>query len=137
MTAPTIVGVYRSANARVVERLLAPALAAGWTTAWWALDHVAPGLTAHTVGEGPGEKLPLLNEALRRHGAPRGAVVLSDDDIEFARGNVTDVVALAARAGLGVAQPAHAPGSEVSHGITRARPRSRVRLTTFVESGPL
>ena len=43
---------------------------------------------------------------------------------------------MAARAGLGLAQPAHAAGSEVSHGITRAQPRSRARLTTFVESGP-
>jgi hypothetical protein len=63
--------------------------------------------------------------------------VLSDDDIAFTRGDVVGLLDLASRAGLGLAQPAHAPGSEVSHGITRARPRSRARLTTFVESGPL
>jgi hypothetical protein len=137
MTMPTIVGVYRAANAATVERLVTPALAAGWTTAWWALDSVAPSLARHTVGEGPGEKLPLLNETLGRHGSPAGAVVFSDDDIIFTRGDVTELVSLATRAGLGLAQPAHAPGSEVSHGITRAFPRSRVRLTTFVESGPL
>jgi hypothetical protein len=134
---PAIVGIYRAANAGHVERLLAPALAAGWTTAWWALDRRAPSLEAHTVGEGPGEKLPLLQEALERHGPPEGGLVLSDDDIAFARADLTQFLALASRAGLGLAQPAHAPGSEVSHGITRARPRSRVRLTTFVESGPL
>lgn len=137
MTSATVVGIYRAANASRVARLLAPALAAGWTTAWWALDRVAPALAAHTVGVGPGEKLPLLDEALGRHGPPSGAVVLSDDDIAFARGDVVELVELAARAGLGLAQPAHAPGSEVSHGITRVRPRSRARLTTFVESGPL
>jgi hypothetical protein len=135
MTA-AIVGIYRAANAGHVERLLGPALAAGWSTAWWALDRVAPELEAHTVGEGPGEKLPLLDEALERIGPPGGPVVLSDDDIAFERGNVIELVEVAARAGLGLAQPAHAAGSEVSHGITRAQPRSRARLTTFVESGP-
>ena len=39
MTA-VIVGIYRAENAGHVERLLAPALAAGWSTAWWALDRV-------------------------------------------------------------------------------------------------
>jgi hypothetical protein len=137
VSAPAIVGVYREANADHVERLLAPALAAGWTTAWWALDRVAARLEPHTVGEGPGDKLPLLDETLQRHGPPPGAVVLSDDDIEFERGDVVELVNVARRADLGLAQPAHAPGSEVSHGITRARPRSRARLTTYVEGGPL
>jgi hypothetical protein len=137
MSVPTVVGIYRAANAHLVEKLLAPALSAGWTTAWWALDRKAPALAAHTVGVGPGEKLPLLDETLRRHGRPRGALVLADDDIVFERGDLTELVSIATRAGLGLAQPAHAPGSEVSHGITRAQPRSRARLTTFVESGPL
>jgi hypothetical protein len=137
MSTPVIVGVYRAPNAPHVERLLAPALAAGWSTAWWALDEVAPALERYTVGTGPGEKLALLDEALQRHRRPEGAVLLSDDDIRFERGDIVRLVALAERAGLGLAQPAHAPGSEVSHGITRARSRSRVRLTTFVEGGPL
>ena len=118
-------------------RLLEPALASGWTTAWWALDRRVPALDAHTVGEGPGEKLPLLQEALSRHGGTTGPVVLSDDDLAFVRGDVTRFLALARRAGLGLAQPAHAPGSQVSHGITGRRRVSMVRLTTFVESGPL
>lgn len=137
MSTPVVVGVYRARNAAHVQRLLAPALAAGWSTAWWALDEVAPGLERHTVGTGPGEKLVLLNEALERHGHEGGAVLLSDDDIRFERGDLVTLVDLAAKAGLGLAQPAHAPGSEVSHGITRVRARSRARLTTFVESGPL
>jgi hypothetical protein len=137
MSAPTIVGIYREANAGVVERLLAPALAAGWTTAWWALDRVAGPLERHTVGQGPGEKLPLLNEICLRQGGVPGPLVLADDDVDFTRGDVVELLSLATKAGLGLAQPAHAPGSEVSHGITRMRPRSRVRLTTFVEGGPL
>ena len=137
MSAPAIVGVYRERNAHVVERLLAPALGAGWTTAWWALDRIAGPLAEYTVGEGAGEKLPLLNEVLARHGLPEDALVLSDDDVEFTRGDLVELASVARQAGLGVAQPAHATGSEVSHGITRARPRSRVRRTSFVESGPL
>jgi hypothetical protein len=137
VSAPTIVGIYRAANAAHVGRLLAPALAAGWAAAWWALDETAPSLESQTVGVGPGEKLPLLQEALTRHGRTDGPVLLSDDDIAFERGDVTRFLALAQRAGLGLAQPAHVPRSEVSHGITRLQPRSRVRLTTFVESGPL
>jgi hypothetical protein len=134
---PALIGIYRAANADRVERLLGPALAAGWTTAWWALDEVVPALERHTVGEGPGEKLPLLDDALERHGPPEGPVVLSDDDIAFERGDVVVLTELAERAGLGLAQPAHAPGSQVSHPITRAAAWSRARLTTFVESGPL
>jgi hypothetical protein len=140
MSTPLVVGVYRARNAPHVERLLAPALAAGWNAAWWALDEVAPELAEHTVGAGAGEKLVLLDEALARHGRQGrqdGAVLLSDDDIRFERGDLVSFLDLAAKAGLGLAQPAHAPGSEVSHGITRVRPRSRVRLTTFVEGGPL
>jgi hypothetical protein len=134
---PTIVGIYREANAAIVERLLEPAVAVGWPSAWWALDRVAKPLAAVTVGEGPGEKLPLLNRVLERRGPVEGPLLLSDDDIAFERGDVVELVSLSERAGLSLAQPAHAEGSEVSHGITRARPRSRVRLTTFVESGPL
>jgi hypothetical protein len=130
---PAIVGVYREANAPVVERLLEPALAAGWSTAWWALDRTAGSLASVTAGEGTGEKLPLLNRLLERHGPVDGPLLLSDDDIAFERGDVVDLVDLSERAGLALAQPAHAAGSEVSHGITRARPRSRARLTTFVE----
>jgi hypothetical protein len=89
------------------------------------------------VGAGPGEKLPLLNRVLEMHGPVAGPLLLSDDDVAFERGNLVELVALAERAHLALAQPAHAEGSEVSHGITRARPRSRARLTTFVESGPL
>lgn len=136
-SAPAIVGIYRAANACYVERLLAPALAAGWAASWWALDRVTAALAEHTVGQGPGEKLPLLQAAIERHGPVRGPLLLADDDIAFSRGDVVRFVDLARRAGLGLAQPAHAAGSEVSHEITRHRPRTRARLTTFVESGPL
>ncbi len=111
MSAPTVVGIYRAANAPHVDRLLAPVLAAGWTAAWWALDEIVPALAAQTVGEGPGEKLPLLQAAIERHGPLSAELVLSDDDIAFARGDLTHFVELARRAGLG---------------LRAARPRARL-----------
>ncbi len=133
----TIVGIYRHDNAEHVSRLLEPALAAGWPTGWWALDRTHPQLAEITVGEGPGLKLPLLNETLGLLGSTGGWTVLSDDDLRFRRGDVVRFVELAERAGLDLAQPGRVPGTGRSHEITVAAPRSRVRTTTFVESGPL
>ena len=86
--APAIVGVYRSANASLVEQLVAPALAAGWTTAWWALDEVHDRLASFTVGTGPGEKLPLLNATIELGAAGVRTLVLADDDLRFSNGDV-------------------------------------------------
>ncbi len=137
MSSPRIVGVYRARNAETVENLLRPALDAGWRAAWWALDEVAPNLAPITVGAGPGEKLPLLNAALTTLEPTGGPLLLSDDDYSFTTGSLVRFLELAAQARLDISQPAHAPGSHVSHGITRAVRRSSARLTTFVESGPL
>jgi hypothetical protein len=132
-----IVGVYRRENAPHVLGLLEPALTRGWRTAWWGLDGDRAELREFTVGEGPGLKLPLLNRLLEHVGKPAGWTVLSDDDLRFVRGDVVGFVELCERGALDLAQPARAPGTNCSHGITVAAPRSRVRRTTFVESGPL
>jgi hypothetical protein len=63
--------------------------------------------------------------------------VLCDDDVEFARGNVVRLVEECDSAGFGIAQPAHAVGSHVSHPHTQAMPRARARSVTFVEAGPV
>jgi len=132
-----IVGVYRRRNAEHVLRVLDPALGEGWTTAWWALEGVDPSLAGYTVGEGPGDKFPLVNETLRLGGPPSAWNLVSDDDIEFRRGDVARLVQLCDRAGLDIAQPARARDSSHSHRITAASRLARARLTTFVESGPL
>jgi len=134
---PRIVGIYRRRNAQHVRRLLQPALEHDWRAGWWALDGVDPELSEVTVGEGPGLKLPLLNETLRRLGPPSPWTVLSDDDLRFQNGNVVSFVNLCVRADLDLAQPARAVGTQASHEITAAVRLSRARLTTFVESGPL
>jgi hypothetical protein len=133
----TIVGVYRRRNADRVAALVEPALAQGWRVAWWALEGADPLLAEVTVGEGPGLKLPLLNETLRRLAAPTDWTVVSDDDLGFRRGDVVRFARLCERAGFDLAQPARARGTELSHGITVAPRLSRARRTTFVESGPL
>ena len=137
MSDVAIVGVYRRQNAAHVLRLLEPALAAGWKTAWWALDGTDARLDEVTVGEGPGLKLPLLNRVLARLGAPTRWTVLSDDDLHFVRGDVVRLVRLGERAQLDVVQPARAGGTHRSHAITTAIHLSRARVTSFVESGPL
>ena len=133
----TVIGVYRRRNVRYVRPLVEAALAAGWSTAWWALDEVSDALATHTVGCGPGEKLPLLNEIIERANVAEGWIVVADDDIVFARGSVVELVGVCARAGFALAQPALAVGGTFSHEITLSRTLSIARKTTFVEVGPL
>lgn len=133
----TIVGVYRRRNAEHVRRLLEPALERGWSTGWWALDEVDPSLRELTLGEGPGLKLPLLNETMRRLGSRSAWTVISDDDLVFRKGDVVRLVHRSERAALDLAQPARARGTQLSHGVTVEVRFSRVRRTSFVESGPL
>jgi hypothetical protein len=134
----TVYCVYRRRNAGVVEELLAPALAAGWTVGLWALDELGPSLEAHTAGHGTGTKFELVNRLLtERPPSADGYIVVADDDAVFTRGDLTAFVDLAEAAGLGLAQPAHVYRSNISHRLTWRRPLSRARLTTFVEIGPI
>jgi len=136
MTEATLVGVYRSRNAQRVRRIVEPALARGWTVAWWALEDTPPELEPVTVGSGEGARLELLNRTLEHARGAGGWIVASDDDVAFVRGDVVRLVALAGRAGLDLAQPARADAG-VDHGITSYRRLSRVRRTSFVEIGPV
>jgi hypothetical protein len=133
----TIVGVYRRRNAEHVRRLLQPALEQGWAIGWWALDEVDPSLRELTLGKGPGLKLPLLSETMRRLGSESSWTVISDDDLVFRKGDVVRFVRLCERAGIDLAQPARARGTQLSHGITVQVRCSRARRTSFIESGPL
>ena len=136
-TEAKIIGVYRRRNARLVLDLLEPALEQGWTTAWWALDGIEGSLERYTVGEGPGEKFPLVNETLRLSGSPVSWTLVSDDDLSFRQGDMTRLVRLCDSARFDIAQPARARDSAHNFRITAAARLARARLTTFVESGPL
>jgi hypothetical protein len=137
----SLIGVYRRRNASSVAELVSVTLERGWPTAWWALDELEPDLARVTVGEGRGTRLSLLNE-LAGHVPQQGYLVVSDDDVIFTRGSLHSLVVLCDRARLDLAQPARSDDNSrfelnVAHAITRARRLSRVRLTTFVETGPL
>jgi hypothetical protein len=131
-----IVGVYRRRNVGCVLRLLEPALRAQWLTAWWALDGADPKLADYTIGEGPGEKLLLVNRALAKL-PPATWTVISDDDLVFQDSNVVEFVMTCDALQLDLAQPARVRGTQRAHAIVEQRRRSRARLTSFVECGPL
>jgi hypothetical protein len=134
----SLVCVYRSKNQRFVLELLAQAMELEMAIALWALDARAANLAERTIGCGPGPRLQLLNRLLGALPASAtGPLVVCDDDIVFERGGLRELLALTSACGFGVAQPAHAPGSYINHGITRARPLTLARVTTYVESGPV
>ena len=64
-------------------------------------------------------------------------IVMIDDDVELPKGFLDDFLAGADRAGLEIAQPAHRLNSHAAWPITRRRPWSTARRTTFVEIGPV
>jgi hypothetical protein len=134
---PLLAGVYAAEKAERLVRVAGPATRAGWEVALWALDGIDERLAGVTRGSGAGFRLENLNRVLGPVLEEPRWVVLCDDDVEFVRGDVVRLVAECEAAGFGLAQPAHAPGSHVSHGHTRAVPRSRSRAVTFIECGPI
>ena len=120
---PLFAGIYMSGKAARTARAIEPARRAGWEIALRALNDVAPELADVTVSQGPGKRLENLNGLVELTGGLPRFVVLCDDDVEFVRGDVVELVAECAAAGFGLGQPAHAPGSEVSHPHTRVASR--------------
>ena len=133
-----VYSVYRARNAAHVHALLDP-LPPDWPVHLWALDVAVPGLAAWTRGSGPGWKFDLLNRLLASHPPPRsGEVVFADDDVAFGPGgDVVRLVSVFRAAGLDLAMPAHVPHTTASYAFTLRRRWTRVRLTPFVEIGPL
>ena len=128
--------VYRRRNAETVSELL-DELPRSAVVQLWALDEPDPGLADVTLGTGPGPRLTLLNRLLAALPAGDRWTVIADDDVRFVRGSAPRLAALAAAAGLDVAQPAHDRLSKVNHPATRVRPLRIARETRFVEAGPL
>jgi hypothetical protein len=133
-----LLSIYRRDNRDAVGRLVEEARSAGWRTALWALDEPVPELREATAGSGPGPRTELLNR-LASWVDPRADeyVVIADDDIAVTRGGLDELLRMASRARLGLAQPAHDWKSFSSHDITVGHPWSAVRHTGFVEIGPV
>jgi hypothetical protein len=133
-----LVCVYRKENSRIVVELVNQALALEMAVALWALDSPIASLAERTVGSGPGSRLQLLNRLCNSLPASAsGQLVVCDDDIRFERGGLRGLLSLTTACDFGLAQPAHAPRSYVNQAITRARPLTLARVTTYVESGPV
>jgi hypothetical protein len=101
-----------------------------------------PELREHTVAEqlggGKFENLNRVLEASRAAGAavPDWTLVV-DDDVRLPRAFLDRFVAICERFGLDVAQPAQTLRSHSAWKVTRRRPASLVRVTRFVEIGPV
>ena len=126
-----VIGVYRRRNAETIAALTAEA----GQTRLWALDDVSPLLSDVTVGVGPGTRFGLLNALAES--VDRPYLVVADDDVRFERGSVSSLVDLAHMYHLDLCQAAHSHDSNYSLPFTLQRPLSSVRLTNFVEIGPL
>lgn len=127
----TLVSVYRRKNAATLSRLVEDAPSASL----WGLDGVADELVHSTAGEGPGWRFPLLNRLFNAD--DDRYLVVADDDVQLRPGDLRRLVRIAAAFNLDLCQPAHGPRSQYSHNVTLRRPFSLLRLTTFVEIGPL
>jgi GT2 family glycosyltransferase len=83
-------------------------------------------------------KFENLNALLQAHPLDdRDWLLIVDDDVALARGFLDAFLYAAERAGLRLAQPAHRLHSHAAWAVTRRRPGSTVRETTFVEIGPV
>jgi hypothetical protein len=133
MTTPafTVVSVYRRKNVRTLQRLLRGAPSARL----WGLDGVASTLVDATIGSGPGTRLALLNRLVEH--SPPGYIVVADDDVAIERGSIARLVRIAKRLRLDLCQPAQLRSGHWSHEFTLQRALSAVRVTNFVEVGPL
>ncbi|HEU4977703.1 MAG TPA: glycosyltransferase family 2 protein [Solirubrobacteraceae bacterium] len=99
--------------------------------------------TRHELGVHVGEphgrgKFQALNALLAQTPAQgHDWLIVLDDDIVLPRGFLDEFLAAAGSAGLRIAQPAHRLHGHAAWKVTRRRPFSSVRETTFVEIGPL
>jgi GT2 family glycosyltransferase len=91
-----------------------------------------------TAPAGARGKFENLNALLAEHPpGDRDWLLVVDDDVALPRGFLDAFLCAAERAGLKLAQPAHRLHSHAAWAVTRRRPRSTVRETTFVEIGPV
>lgn len=135
--AMALFSIYRRANEGNVRAMIDGA-GAGSIVALHALDEVAPSLRECTVGVGPGLRMELIDALWRGRRPPDDHyVVVADDDVVFPGAGIGMLVDVAHRAGLDLAMPAHAPGSHHTFRVTRQRAAATVRLTKFVEVGPV
>ncbi len=95
-------------------------------------------VSVHTAPPGAAGKFENLNLLLARHPAEgHDWLLVFDDDVELPHGFLDRFLFLCERFSLTLAQPAHALHSHAAWAVTRRRPGSIVRETSFVEIGPV
>lgn len=132
-----VVCIYRRRNATTVQRLLTDLPDA--RVRIWSLDEIDEHLADATVGVGKGTRTELINRLAivdEERDASRWLLV-ADDDVRLPVGQLRLFVRMAQLAGLDVSQPAHLPRSYASWPFNRQRLSTLVRVTRFVEQGPL
>ena len=134
----TLLSVYNRRRARILHDLVDQATDLGGTVRLWALDEPADALAPWTVGSGKAPRCTLLNRLYAQAPAD-GDVVVADDDVAFARGDLGRFLEVFRRFGWDLAQPSHAwRGSNASYRFfSRRRPWLRGRDSMFVEIGPM
>lgn len=111
------------------------------TFAFGATAEPEPALAAGTAlsGLAGGGKFENLNRLLAAAPALDDFdwLIVSDDDVELAPHFLDRALALCARLGLDLAQPAQTMRSHAAWRVTRRRPFSLARRTDYVEIGPV
>lgn len=82
-------------------------------------------------------RLTKINAALAARAAPFDWLVIADEDVTVGAAFLDCFLVAAEAAGLVLAQPAHRIHSHASYAVTQRVARSVVRLTRFVEVGPI
>jgi hypothetical protein len=134
-----VIGVYRDAS------LLADALHAlhssrhNVRSALGAMGAADPRLREQTVAEGlTGGKFENLNRVLAAAaGVTPDWTLVVDDDVRLPRGFLDGFLGVCETFELELAQPAQTLRSHSAWKVTRRRPASLVRITRFVEIGPV
>ena len=133
----SLLGVYNRRKAAIMGGVARQAAALGGSVHLWALDERAPELAHWTKGVGKAPRCELLNR-LYLTTPDDTDIVVSDDDVDFRRGDLAGFLERFHEGGWDLAQPAQPwRGSHASYRFSRRRPWLVSRDTTFVEVGPL
>jgi hypothetical protein len=132
----TAVCVYRSKNAGIVRPLVESLVSEGMSVRLWALDQPVDDLIPYTFGSGPGYRFELVNRLVAMAPA-EDQILVFDDDVKFSRGTASGFLGIVHEFDLDLAMPARRPNNGVGHPIVRRSPLSILRLTSFVEIGPI
>jgi hypothetical protein len=128
--------IYRAVNVENVLKIIDSCHGLDVSIGLWALDEIHPRLARLTLAQGPGTRFHLVNSILAQMPTAEYDVVI-DDDVIFVQNDLALLLKLVRDLALDIAMPSHARASPHGHALTRQRPFSVARVTTFVDIGPV